>query len=219
MDRVRQRLSLVFSLALLVSVALPSVAAVNDPLPAGGTVTEIDALIETNLVVLGGDAAPIQLVTHSKAHAQCETQLPVDSSGTWEFTNSFDFLQGTFTGTSVGTVVIVKNPNLPIIGVHETTSSAAVFPVHSKIRLFLQVTAMGLTMVNSNPIVIEADIDEWPEIGSVYQATTGNIDFFLTDSSGKPTGSAVAQLYGTRVTIEESKPIGPSEEGQEAGPG
>lgn len=177
------------------------------------TVTEIDALIETNLLVVGSDS-PIQLSTRSKAHAKCETQSPDlnVSLGQWEFTNSFEFLQASFTDTPVGTVVITKNPNLPIHGSHITVGDSAVFPVHSRIRLFLQVSALGLTLVNRDPIVLEADINDWPEVGSVYQATTGEIGFFLQDSAGNPTGSPVAQLYGTHVTIEDSTTLAPADD-------
>ncbi|MFY9821945.1 MAG: hypothetical protein WAM82_11215 [Thermoanaerobaculia bacterium] len=187
---------------------------VATPLPAGGTVTEIDAQVQTNLVVLS-TGATIPLSVLSARHTRCVSQTPVvDASGHQEFTNSFQFLQATFNQTPIGPVVIMKNPKLPINGLHTAASAQAVFPVHSKVWLYLQVSAMGMTLVNRDPIVLEADINAWPQVGAVYQATTGNIDFFSQDVDGNPTGPAVAQLYGTQVTITAGQTVAPTEEDQ-----
>ncbi len=221
MNRVLRKLGGFGSTAFLLAMTLPGGAAVNDPLPAGGTATEIDATVETNLV-LSGVGTPIPLSDRVKAHAQCQAESAVfnGSLDRWEFTNSFAFLQGTFNDPTIGTVVISKNPALPIHGLHVTTTDDAVFPVHSRVRLFLQISAMGMTLVNRDPIVLEADINAWPEVGSVYKATTGSIDFFLQDGEGDAVGTPVAQLYGTRVTIEDSKTVtSVSDEAQEEGPG
>lgn len=182
-------------------VGTPISGAPAVPLPAGGTVTQIDGQIQTNLVLLS-TGATIPLSVQSSPHAKCESQsATLNSSGHQEFTNSFQSLQATFPQTPIGPIVIVKNPNLPINGLHVASSSQAVFPVHSKIWLYLQVSAAGMTLVNRDPIILEADINAWPQVGAVYQATTGNIDFFATDVDGNPTGAAVAQLFGTHVTV------------------
>jgi hypothetical protein len=178
------------------------------PLPSGGTVTEIDALIETNLTFTAtGETVPLSV--HSVAHAKCASQPAVydANSGHYEFTNSFSTLQASFNQTPMGPVVISKNPKLPINGVHTTFSDQPVFPVHSKIRLFLQISMNGQTLVNRDPIILEADINAWPQVGAMYQATTGNIDFYAQDADGNPTGSSVAQLFGTHVTIEAGRTL------------
>jgi hypothetical protein len=213
MSKVRFHRSLVLFLAvipLLVVSAPPCRGSAGDPLPAGGTVTEIDATIETNLVLTStGETFPLSV--KSRPHAKCDVDNKTfdTKSGHWEMTNSFQTLQATFDGTPVGQVVISKNPKLPIIGVHTTTSDQPVFPLHSKVWLYLQIVAMGQTLVNRDPIILEADIDAWPQIGALYQATTGNIDFFSVDPDGDPTGSAVAQLFGTRVTVDAGSTVAP----------
>jgi hypothetical protein len=183
----------------------------STPLPAAGTVTQINAQIQTNLTILAtGTTTPLSVL--SVAHAKCETEAAVfnSSTGVWQFTNTFQVLQATFNSTPLGTVVITMNPNLPITGTHVTTSSQPTFPVNSTIQLYLQVSVLGQTLVNADPVVLQGSINAWPQVGATYQATSGTINLYAADPSGNPTGPAVAQIFGTQVSVVSGQTLSPS---------
>lgn len=173
----------------------------QEPFPTVGNLSVIDALIHTNLEVLGGD--PTHLFTHQKQHASCTiSSIKIGELGRWQFTNVFDSLQADFLDPDLGALWIRLNPNRVSGGtVVSESRTDPVFPAVSNIDLYLRVEALDLELVSRDPVKIQGLITSWPPIDQQYQAISGPVDFFVADDKGEPSGEPIAQIFGSMITV------------------
>ena len=177
-------------LILTAGLLLIASAASAGGFPTAGEVHAIDAEINTNLV-LGGQVFPVN--TYQKRHSVCD----VVQASTTGFNTNFMNLRADFDDSSLGSVTVALNPEYTSVG--NAVSESDSYPATSTVQLHLQIQVGDVTLVNHDPVVIQAEINQWPPIGSTYQAITGAVDLYHAGAGAD--SEPVAQIYGSQITV------------------